>query len=401
MAISWLHDANLVDPETGTIEAGAIGIEHGRIAAVIRGTSPVPTGETATSLAGARVAPGFVDVHYHGALPGCDPDDAAAALIAASASLVRHGVTAFLATTVAWPATDLAKRVSRLAAVLAEGAWPGAIPIGLHLEGPWIRPEAAGAQPPQGIRPYEAREGAELFDRIGSLLRLVTLAPELEGARLLERELARRGVAIALGHTLADESSLRASVANGACHVTHLFNAMGCRSHREARRPGAEPEGFARLALGEEALGCDLIADGAHVHSDWLRLAAEAKRERTLLISDRIDVGERSAGWLGADRMRSDGVAWRLPNGRLAGSLLTLDAAIRNAERMRVMPFHDAVGACTIRPARLIGAERERGTLRVGARADLVALDASGAVLRTWVGGRQVWAADAATSESR
>ena len=398
MKRTWLHGAVLADPEAPAEVAGSLLIEDGRIAARLGPDHPAPAGAVAIPLGGARLAPGFVDVHFHGELAACEVDDAAGALRRASASLARHGVTAFLATTVAWPAPELRSRIERLALALAEGAWPGAVPIGLHLEGPWIRPEAAGAQPPDGIRPYDPREGAAIFDRVGSFLRLVTLAPELPGARRLEADLARRGVAIAVGHTLASGEDLHASVANGACHATHLFNAMGSTRHRDAAsHPHAD--GFAGLVLADDRLGCDVIADGAHVHRDWLRLAARTKRERLALISDRLDLPETAAAapaWLGAERLRSDGVAWRLPDGRLAGSLLTLDAAIRNVERWRVMSAPEAIAACTLRPARLIGAERERGTLRVGARADLVAVSAAGEVIATWVGGREVFRAGAA-----
>jgi N-acetylglucosamine-6-phosphate deacetylase len=148
--------------------------------------------------------------------------------------------------------------------------------------------------------------------------------------------------------------------------------------------------------LEEERISCDVIADGAHVHPDWLRLAARAKRDRLLLISDRIDLPETASttpAWLGAERLTSDGVAWQLPDGRLAGSLLTLDVAIRNVERWHVMNPQQAIAACTLRPARLLGIERAHGTLRVGARADLVALSAAGEVVATWVGGREVFRA--------
>jgi N-acetylglucosamine-6-phosphate deacetylase len=393
----WLQNALLVDPEAPAAVASSLLIEDGRIAARIGPGGPAPADAEAISLGGARLAPGFVDVHFHGEVAACAVDDALSALRRASASLARHGVTAFLATTVAWPASELRLRIERLAAALAETQWPGAVPIGLHLEGPWIRPEAAGAQPPDGIRPYDPIEGAAIFDRAGAALRLVTLAPELPGARRLEADLARRGVAIAVGHTLANDADLRASVANGACHATHLFNAMGSRRHRDATSD-PHADGFARLVLEEERISCDVIADGAHVHPDWLRLASRAKRDRLLLISDRIDLPDKASStpaWLGAERLTSDGVAWRLPDGRLAGSLLTLDAAIRNIERWRVMNSHEAIAACTLRPARLIGAERERGTLRVGARADLVALSAAGEVVATWVGGREVFRASA------
>ncbi len=372
---------------------GSLLIEDGRITARIDPGDPPPADAQAISLGGARLAPGFVDIHFHGELAACAADDAVGALRRASASLARHGVTAFLATTVAWPASELRLRIEALASALAGTEWPGAIPIGIHLEGPWIRPEAAGAQPPDGIRPYEPVEGAAIFDRASSALRLVTLAPELPGARRLEADLARRGIAIAVGHTLASDADLRASVSNGACHATHLFNAMGSRCHRDATTD-PHAEGFARLVLREEQIGCDVIADGAHVHPDWLHLAVRAKGDRLMLISDRIDLPETASGtpaWLGAARITSDGVAWRLPDGRLAGSLLTLDAAIRNLERWRVMSAHAAITACTLRPARLLGIEREYGTLRVGARADLVALTAAGEVIATWVGGREVF----------
>lgn len=391
MARIWLDDAVLVDPEAPGPAPGSLLIDDGAIEARLVPGDPPPADAVRVALGGARLAPGLIDLHFHGALPTGAAHDAPAALARASASLARHGVTAFLATSVAWPADELRTRVETLVAALDAGRWPGAIPIGLHLEGPWIRDAAAGAQPPDGIRPYAAREGAELFDRAGTALRLVTLAPELDGARALEAELARRGVRIALGHTLADAEAVAASVANGATHVTHLFNAMGCTRQR-APADATPLGGFAGIALAEPALGCDLIADGAHVHPDWLRVAARAKGGRTILISDRIDVASADrSGWLGADRMRSDGVAWRLPDGRLAGSLLMLDDAIRNADRWRVMGFHDAVAACTLRPARLLGIERERGTLRPGSRADLAVFAADGAVAATWIGGREVF----------
>lgn len=394
----WLHDTRIADPETSAEVPGSLLIENGRILDRLRPRDPAPDGAEPISLAGARLAPGFVDLHFHGELAACSIDDALEALRRASASLARHGVTAFLATTVAWPASELRSRIERLAAALAETQWPGAIPIGIHLEGPWIRPEAAGAQPPEGIRPYDPAEGAAIFDRAGTALRLVTLAPELPGARQLETDLAQRGVVIAVGHTLANDADLHASIANGACHVTHLFNAMGSVRHRQA---AAEPRpgGFAGLALADDRIGCDLIADGVHVHPDWLRLAARAKRDRLILISDRIDLPETPSitrAWLGAEQLRSDGVAWRLPDGRLAGSRLALDAAIRNVLEWRVMGSQQAIAACTLQPARLLGIERERGTLRVGARADLVELSEAGNVLATWIGGRRLPAADPA-----
>jgi N-acetylglucosamine-6-phosphate deacetylase len=376
-----LHNAVVVDPEHATGPA-AILIEGGRIAARLPAAAAPPTDAPAIDLEGAQLAPGLIDLHYHGGFVLGEPHDAMASLHAASASLARHGVTAFLPTTMAWPAPELGQRVSHLVEAIATGDWPGAVPIGLHLEGPWIRAEAAGAQPPGGIRPYDAVEARDLLERGAGAIRMVTLAPELPGSRRLEEELARRGIAIALGHTLADATAIGAAIGAGARHVTHLFNAMGPLHQRGP--------GVAGIVLAEDRLSCDVIADGAHVHPDWLRVAARAKGERLILITDRIDARQPRDGDFGSGAVRSDGIAWRLPDGRLAGSHLSLDDAVRNVERWRVMSRHDAISACTLRPARLLGIEAQRGSLRPGARADLVAFSPGGAVLKTWVGGRLV-----------
>lgn len=373
-----LADATLLDPEDAPAR-GSLLVEHGRIAARLPATAPSPADAVRVELAGAPLGPGLLDLHLHGELVLRPARDALAAVRAASASLVRHGVTAFLPTTLAWPAPELAARVEALVAVLALTAWPGAEPIGIHLEGPWIRPEAAGAQPGAGIRPCDPAEARALLDRAAGLVRLVTLAPEVEGSAALLAELGRRGVVAALGHTLATPVQVEAAVAAGARHVTHLFNAMG---PLHQRGPGT-----AASLLAEERLSCDVIADGAHVHPDWLRVAARVKGERLLLITDRIDRPARDEA--GADPLASDGIAWRLADGRLAGSHLALHDAVRNCVRWRVMPtFADALHACTLAPARLLGIERERGTLRPGSRADLVLWSSDGEPLATWVAGR-------------
>jgi len=377
-----LRATRLEDPAAATGAPGALLVEGERIAARWP-TEAAPPSDAAVVDVDGSLAPGLIDVHYHGDLVLRAPDDALGALRAASASLARHGVTAFLPTTVAWPAAELAGRLAHLVEALGAGDWPGAVPVGLHLEGPWIRAEAAGAQPPAGIRPYDPAEGKAIFERAGGAVRMVTLAPELPGARALQEELVRRSIAIALGHTLADAASLAAAVAGGARHVTHLFNAMGPLHQRGP--------GVAGHVLGDDRLSCDVIADGAHVHCDWLRVAARAKGDRLILISDRIEApGSASGTGFGSGSMRSDGVAWRLADGRLAGSLLWLDDAVRNVAAWRVMDRHDAIRACTVRPARLLGIEAERGTLRPGARADFAIFDRAGQLRATWIGGRPI-----------
>jgi N-acetylglucosamine-6-phosphate deacetylase len=382
MARAVFTNARLLDPEGSAPERGSLVVEDGRIAGVLGPGAALPEEAARIDCRGAWLAPGFIDLHHHGRLVFDDADDAAGALEAASASLSRYGTTAFLPTTLAWPQAELHERVSGLARALEDRSsrrgWPGAIPLGIHLEGPWIRGEAAGAQPLRGIRPYHAEEGRAVLDAAQGSVRLVTLAPELPGAEDLLAELSRRGIVAALGHSLAGAESIERAITAGLRHVTHLFNAMGPLHHRE--------RGTAGLALADDRLSCDLICDGAHVHPDVVRVAARAKGDRLLLITDGIEPPGPGDSF-GSGSLSSDGVALRLADGRLAGSCLTLDRAVRNLCAFAGASLRDAVAACTLRPARLLGIESERGTLRRGARADLVAVAEGGAVGRTWIAG--------------
>jgi N-acetylglucosamine-6-phosphate deacetylase len=388
-----LSNARILDPEGARDERGCLVLEGDRIAGVLGPGEAPPREAVRLDCRGLWLAPGFIDVHHHGRLVLDDADAAAGVLEGDSASLVRHGTTGFLPTTVAWPQAELCERVTSLAGALADragGRWPGATPLGIHLEGPWIRTEMAGAQPTRGIRPYDAEEGRAVLDAGRGLVRLVTLAPELPGAGDLLGELARRGIVAALGHSLAGAAAIEGGIARGLRHVTHLFNAMGALHHRE--------RGTAGLALADDRLSCDLICDGVHVHPDVVRVAARAKGDRLLLVTDAIELPGSGTASFGSGPLTSDGQAIRLPDGRLAGSCLRLDRAVRNLRAFAGASLRDAVAACTLRPARLLGIESERGTLRGGARADLVWLDDAGEVTECWVGGEPVWRAPPAAA---
>lgn len=380
-----LREAVLLDPEAGAPSPGGLLLRDGRIEARLGPGERGPEAARPVELGGRALAPGFIDLHFHGSLVFHDAAGFEASLAASSAQLPRHGTTAFLATTVAWGPAELAQRVGALAELVTRGGFPGAAPIGIHLEGPWLAPGAAGAQPVGSIRDYARTEGREVLARGRGAICMLTLAPEVSGAAALLEDLGREGVLAALGHSRARSAEVEEAIARGARHVTHLFNAMGPLHHREP--------GLAGAALADERLTCDLICDGAHVHPQMVRVAARALGERLLLITDRVEPEPGAAGSFGSGPLRDDGIALRLPDGRLAGSRVTLDLALRNAQRFAGLSLLEAVAACTLRPARRLGIERERGTLRPGARADFAVLEPDGSVHSTWIGGKPVFRA--------
>ena len=383
MSRQVFRNALLLDPEAAAPAEGALLVEDGRIRATLRPGDPIPDDALAHDVAGRALAPGFLDVHFHGAFVFSNHDAHRDALLDAASS-VRHGTTGYLATSVAWSAEELPVRVEALAAALDAAPEAGARPLGIHLEGPWISAEAAGAQPSAGIHTPRPGEIEEVLGRAGGLVRMVTLAPEVSGAFDLQAKLVQHDLVVALGHSRASAEEVEASIERGARHVTHLFNAMGPLHHRDP--------GLAGVALADPRLSADLICDGAHLHPHVVRFAARALGERLMLITDRVTppTDRVSAASFGSGALQDDGVALRTPDGRLAGSCLTLDRAIRNATTFADMTLLEAVRAATLAPARLMGVESEHGTLRAGARADLVVLDAHGDVLETWLAGRRV-----------
>ncbi len=378
-----LEGALLADPESvNRHDPGTLLIEDGRLVDRLPPESTPGSDWRRLDRGGCVIAPGFIDLHYHGPLFQAPPQGFAEALARMSNQMVAHGTTAFLATTLAWGPDELPAFVEALVQAIAGGAARATQCVGIHLEGPWLSPAAPGAMPPRGIRPFDPARDPDLFELADGQVRMVTLAPEVDGAGALLDELQRRDVLAAMGHTRAGAEPIEGGIARGLRHVTHLFNAMGPIHHREP--------GVAGHVLAETPLSCDLICDGHHVHPTMVRWAAATLEDRLVLITDRVDLE-------GADD-DPDGPA-RLADGTLAGSRLTLDRAVANVRRFAGLELTDAIAACTLAPARLLGIENERGTLRTGARADLAVLDASGAVVETWIDGAIAWSAPSSALE--
>jgi N-acetylglucosamine-6-phosphate deacetylase len=372
----------VVDPEGGEPCHETLLVDAGRIVDRLPPATSPGADWRCVPMETRVVTPGFVDLHFHGALFSAPPEGFGTVLVRAADDMLRGGTTAFLATTVAWSRDSLAARVERLAEAVVGMPGAGATCLGLHLEGPWISREAAGALAVDALRPFEPSHDTEVLDHAGELLRMVTLAPEIPGSERLLAELRARGAVAALGHTRATPGQIRDGIERGLTHVTHLFNAMGPMHHREPGVPGS--------VLASDELSCDLICDGHHVDPAMVRLAARALDDRLMLITDRVEL----AGSDGSDRELPEGEPVRLPDGTLAGSRLSLDRALRHLRDFAGMGLREAVAACTSRPARLLGVEVHHGTLRRGARADLAVMDTEGRVLETWLAGRRAWSAE-------
>ncbi|MBB6015278.1 N-acetylglucosamine-6-phosphate deacetylase [Deinococcus radiopugnans] len=333
------------------------------------------------------ILPGFVDAHVHGG-GGADAMDGPEAVRTLSRFHAQHGTTTLLPTTITNPWEKVMAALRGIRQVIDGGGAPGGADIvGAHLEGPFISSGRLGAQPPNTLEPLP-----ELIAEVLALnvVRAVTIAPELPGALQASQALAQAGVRIGVGHTRADAETVTAfldvlNAAGATTCATHLFNAMG---GIEGRVPGPP----AALMADAHAY-LEVILDSIHVHPGSFRLACAAAPERVTLITDAMRAAGLGDGVseLGGQRVIvKDGQA-HLENGSLAGSLLTMDVALRNAVKAGI-PLDGASRMASETPARSLGLD-DRGRLAPGLRADLVVLDTALNVLEVYVGGQRISAA--------
>lgn len=371
---------------TTEIEYPMLVVEDGRIAELSS-----RTGTTAylsarlVDFGESTIVPGFLDIHIHGGA-GLD-------LMRASASelptlgrfLTKHGVTGYFPTTVAAPLDSTYASLDRLADAIEAtltGDHVQARPLGIHLEGPFLSHKRRGVHPPE----YLAEPTVATFDRLWQAargyVRMMTIAPEIPGAMEVIAEAARRNVLVSIGHSDADLPTAREGIKAGARHATHTFNAMRPLDHRE---PGIIGE-----VLSDDGITADLIADGIHVAPPVVKLFLQSKGiERAVLITDAISAtgmpdGHYQLGPIEVDV--KDGKC--TSNGSLAGSVLTMDRAVRNVTQFSGWSLRDAVRAATLNPARAAGLDVNYGSLTTGASADFVVMNDAGEVQKTIVAGR-------------
>ena len=339
----------------------------------------IPAAAHITRLAGGTLAAGFIDLQVNGG-GGVMLNDAPTAETIATIGHAHRafGTTGFLPTFISGARADMARALAAVREAIDAGQ-PGV--LGIHFEGPHINPARRGAHDVRQIRP-PAEGDIDLLASLGAGSTLVTLAPECTAPADIAA-LAARGVIVAAGHSEADADSMDEAVAQGLTGVTHLFNAMGALGHRELGAAGA--------ALTHDRLACGIIADGAHVHWDALRLAWRAKPTGKLfLVTDAMSpVGapDVDAVRVGGETVRIVDGCLRTAEGRLAGSLLNMGQAVRNCVTRAGIPLEDALAMAAAYPADFLGLGESRGRLAPGLHADLVWLDDDLGVRATWIGG--------------
>ena len=373
MPVTAIYASRILTPQEELLDT-VILVEGGRITAIgHRDEVKIPEGAVDYVASGMTVVPGFVDVHIHGA-GGHDVMEATpAALDCITSTVARHGTTSILATTVTAPVDETCKSLEGIAQYIRsheqqENTGLAAEILGIHLEGPFISKTRRGVHPSDSI----TRPSIEILDKFRAasdgLIRILTVAPEIPGALDLIRAAVTNGIVAAIGHTDADYEQARAAIQAGARHAVHFYNAMRPFSHRDPGVIGA--------VLTEPDVTAEIIADGIHVAGPAIQVLLGTKGfDTVLLASDGTAATGMPDGHFRLGNFEvtvKDGVC-RNSEGKLAGSTLTLDRALRYIVSLGV-PLIDALRMATILPARRLGLAGKKGIIAIGADADLVVL---------------------------
>jgi len=373
MPTTVIHASRILTPDE-EISDGIIVVEDGRIAGLgHRDEMRLPPGAADFVATGMTVVPGFVDIHIHGA-GGNDVMEAdERALDRITSTVARHGTTSMVATTVTAPVDETRRSLEGVARYIRahENAAPDRLAaeiVGVHLEGPFISKARRGVHPPDSLVKPSVETFGRFLEAADGLVKIVTVAPELPGALELIAAAVAAKVVAAIGHTDADYDQTRAAIQSGARHAVHMYNAMRPFEHRDPGVVGA--------ILTDPEVTAEVIADLVHVAGPAIQVLIGAKGfDAVLLVSDGIAATGMPDGSYRLGNFEvsvKDGVA-RNSEGKLAGSTLTMDRALRNVVAIGV-PLQDAVRMATVLPARRLGLAGKKGIIAVGADADLVAL---------------------------
>ena len=369
-------------------------IEGHRIAKVgHRNQVKIPPGATVVDNQDRIVVPGFIDVHIHGAV-GYDLMEATPeAAVAVGKYLARHGTTSYAATTVAASLERTLNAARGLSQIIRTSSSShvvpdkitGAQPVCIHFEGPFLNVKKRGAHPASQIQKPSTELLAKFLDAASGTARILTLAPELEGALTVLEYARNKGLKVGIGHSNATYEQAQSAIDAGATHAVHCFNAMRPFMHRDTGIVGA--------VLTDNRVSAELICDGIHVEPTAIRLLVRSKGvDRLVLVSDSVSGAGMPDGnyRLGNFTVHVAGGVCRTVEGNLAGSTITLDAALRNLSAYTGLSYKQCLPCVTANPARILGLEKQKGVIAPRADADLAILDQGFYVTQTYVQGRPV-----------
>jgi N-acetylglucosamine-6-phosphate deacetylase len=386
-SVLWIN-ANLYTPWEHIPNGRLLVMPDGSIGAVGGEKVEPPEGAEIIDAQGCKLLPGFVDIHVHGG-GGYDAMEGEEDLLGMSCYHAKFGTTSFAATTLSATPEKLVhslQAMSQMAESESNGT-TGAQMIGIHLEGPYLNPVRGGAQNPTLLRTPDKAEVESFLEAAGGWIRLVTIAPELNGAEEVIRFLCNQKVTVSAGHTDAIFAEMEHAVDWGVSHMTHHFNGMRPFHSREVGATGAG------LLLPE--LTIELIADGFHVGPQGIKMAFALKgTERIALITDAVYCAGCPDGDYEIEGMpvRMEGGTVELADGSsLAGSTLNMLTALRNALQFTGLPLERVLPSATVVPARQVGEHDRKGMLRTGADADFVLIDDEWQVRATYVKGTKVY----------
>lgn len=388
-SLSIIHNGKIVTENEGVIDGGTVAWQGDRI--VYSGHSAnfdnreIGTSAVVIDAQGGWVLPGFIDVHVHGGYGRDFMEPDAEAYDTITRYHGRHGTTGMLATSVTAP-RDAIGRMLGAAAAYRNGNMRYAELLGVHLEGPFISPRWPGAQDPRHIVPPRPDWLESWAGEFPDLIKIVTLAPEQDGAMAAIQWLSERGIVPACGHTDATYDCISEAARHGLRHAAHTYNAMRGLHHREPGTLGA--------ILSDDRISAEIIADGHHVHSACIRLLAKAKPDdRLILITDAIPASGLSDGEYniaGVDVVVKDAVSRLKEGGNLAGCTLTMIDAFRFMVREAGLDVERVSRFASGNPARLLGLDAETGTLSAGKHANVLLLSPDLELQNVWVRGRSI-----------
>ena len=334
---------------------------------------------------GKYVLPGLVDMHIHGYLGADASDGDWDGLKRMAEGVAKNGVTAFLPTTmtVSYPELETAFGLIRKGVTESQkNDWNGAQIMGANAEGPFINASKKGAQAEEHVK----KGDAAFLKKYADVIRVFTIAPEIEGNLDCIREIARdTKLLISMGHTAANYNEACAGIEAGVRHVTHLFNAQTGLNHRDP--------GVAGAGLTDSRVSCELIADTFHIHPALFSLVARMKGDKMVLITDSTRAGGLADGeyTLGGQPIFVKGIECRLADGTIAGSVLKLNEAVANVRKHTDLPLEQIVNMASLNPAKRIGIADRKGSIEAGKDADFAIADENLSIHRTILRGRTIY----------